>query len=91
MTSRFSVYEALNHARKEVFVGVTLKPLEDLIETPRRGVPPEISHWASEETVTLRGLTEELPAEDAWEFACIYLSCYVPRAGWRVIAQGHPA
>lgn len=82
-----SVYEALNHARKEVFVGVTRRPLVELIEKPRKGLPAEIAHWDAEETVAIRVLSAGLPAAEAWEFAGIYVSCYIEREGWRVLRQ----
>lgn len=86
MTARkLAVYEALNHARKEIFVGVTERPLADVIERSWDR-PLEISHWTPAEDLSIRGLSEMMPEADASEFVEVYVS-YIEREGWKIICQ----
>lgn len=86
MTSRLSVYEALNHSRKEIFIGVTARPLIELIAVPRSWFPDEIVHWGATEHLAVRRVAEDLPPKDAWQFSSIYMG-YIEREGWTVIRQ----
>ena len=87
MKSRsLSVYEALNHGRKEIFVGVTARPLLELIVVPRDWFPVEIAHWEPSETLAVRRIKDGMTVEEAWKFSAVYVS-YIERQGWTIIRQ----
>lgn len=86
MKSGLSVYEALNHARKEIFIGVTSRPLIELIAVPRTWFPPEIAHWEPSEILAIRRIKDGMSAAAAWEFSDIYTG-YIERAGWTILRQ----
>ena len=83
---RVSVFEAMNHARKEILVGVTPLPIPELFQGRKENLPIEVSHWHPAEEVTLRRLAEEMPVADAWQFLDLY-SFFIEQGGWRIIRQ----
>jgi hypothetical protein len=83
---RVSVFEAMNHARKEILVGVTALPIPELFQGQTANLPIEISHWEPAEEVTLRRLAEEMPVSDAWQFLDLY-SFFIEQGDWRIIRQ----
>ena len=83
---KIAVFEALNHARKEIYVGTTERPLAEIVDTRLAALPPEIAHWAKAEELSIRGLSEAMPAADAREFIDVYVS-YIERDGWKILRQ----
>lgn len=84
------VFEALNHARKEILVGVTAVPIPEFIQRRTENLPVEVSHWEPMEELSIRSLAEAMPVEDAWRFVGVYVS-YIERDGWRIIRQAPPS
>ena len=81
-----AVYEALNHSRKEIFIGVTSRSLAEIGAVPRNWFPAEIAHWGAAEPLDIRGIAEGMPDADAWQFAALYEG-YIERADWTIIRQ----
>ena len=80
------VFEALNHARKEILVGVTALPIPEFIRGRKENLPLEVSHWVSTEELSIRRLAGNMTLEDAWEFVALY-AFYIEKGDWRIIRQ----
>ena len=84
MSARVSVFEALNHARKEILVGATERPLPEFGDGAGIELPAEFAHWLPSDGIAFRRLSENMPVEDARHFVELYAFC-VEQGGWRVV------
>jgi hypothetical protein len=82
----FAVFEALNHARKEILVGVTSVPVPEFVRGRKEHLPVEVAHWEAADDVTFRRLAENMPAADAWQFVDLY-AFYIGNGDWSIIRQ----
>ncbi|MFI5348976.1 MAG: hypothetical protein ACHQ2Z_05495 [Elusimicrobiota bacterium] len=85
----FCVFEAWNHARKEILVGVTTLAIPEFIRGRKDNLPVEVSHWGPTEELSIRRLTENMPVQDAWQFVALY-AFYIEKGDWRIIRQTPP-
>ncbi len=84
-----TVYEALNEARRELYVGWTPLAMHELSLTFSQRPPKPVSHWRPSELVTFRSVEFELTRRQADDF----ISKYAAYAGgdWRVFSEAKAA
>ena len=85
--TRLTVFELLNEARKEIFVGASPLPAADAFDAIHRVVPLAIKHWDFAELGPncLRVVEPNLPEAAARAFIATYVKTSLP-AGWRYIS-----
>jgi hypothetical protein len=85
-----AVFEALNHARKEILVGVTALPIPAFVRGRTDILPIDVAHWGPTDEISFRRLAENMPIADAWQFVDLY-AFYIGQGDWRIIQQAPPA
>lgn len=77
-----TVYEAVNDARREIYVGLSMNFIGQVELTIRE--VPELRHWLADEPIRVRGVEYGVPMRDAWDFVERYARSRA-NAGWRVM------
>jgi hypothetical protein len=81
-----TVFEAINHTRKEIFVGVTTQRVPESIHARTKDASGQIAHWKGAETVECRSIADNVRVQDACRFAAHYAAA-IAGTGWRIILQ----
>jgi len=85
--TRYTVYEAVNISRKEIFIGITSRKIfEAMAQLMENDRPPCIKHWDAADAIDIRSVEFDLSAAGAKEFLKEYVR---NRAliGWRCLAE----
>lgn len=83
----FIVYEVVNETLKELFVGATKSPLENLHDQHKKTPPPSISHWRfNEHRIKYREIEKEMPDADFRAFIDGYANAN-KKSGWKIITE----
>lgn len=83
---RVSVFEALNHTRKEILVGLTSSAIPESSDRRTFDLPGEVAHWDPAESLSVRRLADNIPLADAWQFVELY-AFYIDKGDWKIIRQ----
>lgn len=81
--TRVTVFEAINRARKEIYIGATSQQMHVTIAAFRASPPPGAAEWLPDE-VEFRSLAFELTVPEAAEAVRRYASAH---AGWTVLTD----
>ena len=81
-----SVYQIINEARQEIFVGVTDRLMPRLEHLHLLTPPKAISHWKPDEPRRYQAVEYACPRDRVKEFVRAYLKA-AARKGWTVISE----
>jgi hypothetical protein len=79
----FAVFEAVNEATQEIYLGMTAGPCSEVLGVLRAAPPPALSGWDFS-SVTIRGVEYDLDRQSALGFLNEYARTLLPR-GWRFL------
>lgn len=78
----YTVYEAVNKKRREIFVGVTRAPIFEAVAEMRDSPPWRAGRWGPTDPVNVRSLEFGMTLIEAKAFAAGLASAKPPK-GWR--------
>jgi hypothetical protein len=78
------VFEATNDSLRELYIGLTTFPLQQLQREHSKVPPRSIAHWKKEHAVNYRVVEEAIRRADANAFLDSYGQSTI-RMGWKVI------
>lgn len=87
--ARWTAFEIINGARREIFVGVTQTSIFEAVDALRRSPPKALAHWEPAEfsNESLRSIEFNLAGADARAFIAHYVKSALP-PGWRFLLDG---
>lgn len=77
-----TVFEAINHDRKEIYVGMTTEPMFETIRRLKSAPPTSIREWDFDSIKDYRSIEFGLSEKDAKVFIDQYVKTAAPK-GWR--------
>jgi hypothetical protein len=82
------VYEAINETLKELFVGLTDLPIDQLEARHKNGLPPVIAHWKlGTERISYRDVGTTIPDPSIAKSLVESFSRNMQRTGWKSITE----
>jgi hypothetical protein len=80
--SQYTVFEAINKSRKEIFIGVTRSPVFETVAELRHARSRPVADWDPEDRVIVRSLEFGLSLKQAKLLVSGYTHSKPPK-GWR--------
>lgn len=78
----YTVFEAVNKKRREIFVGVTRAPIFETISEMRFQDSRPVQGWSADERLTVRSLEFGMTLKEARAYAAGYIKSKSQK-GWR--------
>lgn len=83
---RVAVFEAINDALRETYVGVSRHPISEIAARFPQELPPAARHWRPDHFVVYNVIEPSITLEDARTFIR-HFAAVVEAAGWKALRE----